>query len=124
MRLKNLYIISSIIFFIAGLGSILFPEQALSNFGLTSNNTGIIMSGRFGALLFGIAVLLWMSRNSDKLELAILSGVLVAISLNAIVLLIGILNGLLSGLAWLAIVLSILFAAGFAYFLFVKRKQQ
>ncbi len=121
MKLKALYILASIIFLIAGFGSLLLPEQALSNFGLTPDDTGIIMSRRFGALLLGIAVLLWMSRNSDKLQRAILTGILVAISLNAIVILIGILGGLLNGLAWIAFVLSTLFAIGFAYFLFVKR---
>jgi hypothetical protein len=121
MKLKNLYIIASIIFLIAGLGSIFFSEQALSNFGLIPDDTGIIMSRRFGSLLLGIAVLLWMSRNSDKLQRAILAGVLVAISLNAIVILVSILSGLLNGLAWLALVFSFLFAIGFAYHLFVKR---
>jgi hypothetical protein len=121
MKLKALYILASIIFLIAGLGSLLLPEQALSNFGLIPDDTGIIMSRRFGSLLLGIAVLLWMSRNSDKLQRAILAGVLVAISLNAIVILVGILSGLLNGLAWLALVFSFLFAIGFAYHLFVKR---
>jgi heme A synthase len=121
MNLKNLYIIASIIFLIAGLGSLFFPEQALSNFGLMPDETGMIMSRRFGALLLGVAVLLWMSRNTDKLQRAILAGVLVAISLNAIVILVGILSGLLSALAWLALIFSFLFAIGFAYFLFVKR---
>jgi heme A synthase len=85
------------------------------------DETGMIMSRRFGALLLGVAVLLWMSRNTDKLQRAILAGVLVAISLNAIVILVGILSGLLSALAWLALIFSFLFAIGFAYFLFVKR---
>ncbi len=121
MKLKNLYIIASIIFFIASLGHLIFPEKVLSNFGLILDDSGIFMARRFGAALLGFTVILGMARNSDKLQRAILTGILVAISLNIIISLIGIITGLLSALGWLVFILGLLLAIGFIYFLFVKR---
>ncbi len=120
MKLKNLYLVTSIIFFIAGLGSLLFPEKALSNFGLILDDSGIFMARRFGAALLGFTVILWMARTSIQLQRAILTGMLVAISLNVIISLIGIITGLLSALGWLLFILGLLLAIGFIYFLFVK----
>ena len=121
MKLKNLYIIAAIIFFIAGLGHLIFPKIVLSNFGLIPDDSGIFMTTRFGAALLGFTVILGMARNSDKLQRAILTGILVAVSLNIIISLIGIITGLLSAFGWLVFILGLLVAIGFIYFLFVKR---
>jgi hypothetical protein len=123
MTIRNLLIISAIIIFISGVGTVLAPELMFDMWGVTADPVGLIMTRLGGALEIGLGVILWFARNSGSNEArrAIVVGGFVTYSLLFILMLISQLSGVLNVYGWLNVALYLLLTLGFAYFLFGRK---
>jgi hypothetical protein len=79
------------------------------------------MARFFAALLIGIGLILWISRNADWNALkGITLSLCIADTIGFIVALIGQLSGNMNALGWIIVVIWLLLALGLAYFRFLK----
>ena len=124
MNFKNLYLILAIIFFMAGLVNLTFPDRIMFTFRLLPITSNIfITSTHIGAVFIGFATISFLSRISATPQLSTLGRMLLAIFLTIIIFLIIIISGLLSDSIWLVSIIALLLAIGCAYFVIVKRKK-
>jgi len=124
MNFKNLYLILAIIFFMAGLVNLTFPDRVMFTFRLLPITSNILItSTHIGAVFIGFATISLLSRISATPQLSTLGRMLLAIFLTIIIFLIIIISGLLSDSIWLVSIIALLLAIGCAYFVIVKRKK-
>lgn len=123
MSLRNLFIASSIIGFIFGLGFYLAPAQTISPYGVEPPTQSTLYFIRFvGASFIGFSLLAWLVKDepaSDTRQKILLS-YFVSYLLILIVMLIEQLTTPVGALVWVNIVIQALFTAGFGYFRFIK----
>ncbi len=122
MKLKTLFVITTIIAFLFGLAFVFIPAEAYSWYGVESNAILNYMGQLFGASLLGIAFISWRARNaadSDARQ-AIIFGFFAADGIGFIVALIGQLNNVINTVGWTTVVIYFLLSLGFLIFLFKK----
>lgn len=124
MKLKNLFILHSVIALSFGIGSIVIPHPFMSLFGTTLEPTGALMMQFGGAWLIGIGLLTWLMRNVSEIETqqSIAIAFLVMSLLAFIVALLGQINGTLNILGWLPVAINLVLSLGYAYILFAAPK--
>ena len=115
MKLKHVLIANSLVCALFGLGFIAAPALLFTIFGSQTSSIAELVARDYGALLLGVALISWVSRNADLsvARTGIVAGVVLFHLLSAIVLVTGYLEGTVNAMAWLAIALSLLLAIGF-----------
>jgi drug/metabolite transporter (DMT)-like permease len=107
-----------------GICFVLLPIKLGSIFGMELSPSGVLMAQLFGtAFIFG-SIVLWLARNAPSSEIAIraiITSVVVSNVIGFIVTLLASLSHVWNALGWLPVLLYLVFALGFAYFLFVKK---
>jgi hypothetical protein len=122
IKLTNVMIIQSIVFAIAGLGTLLVPQQLMSYYGVVLTPGGIGLARLYGATLVMAAIIYWLARDvkpSDARQALVVGGFVG----NVLAILVGILNvlsGVYNTVAWVSVVIWLLMAIDFGYFLFIK----
>jgi len=121
MKLSLFLVIKAVISLLFGVLLAVIPAQLMVIFGSTLDPSGVLMARLVGALLIGIGLLCWLSRNKteDSLQDIVLS-LFVADTLGFLVVLMGQLSGLMTSLGWLIVLIWLLLAAGLGYFRFIK----
>ena len=122
MKLKTLFIISTIITFVFGFGFIIIPWQVYSLYGIEANANLNYMGQLFGAALIAIGLISWRARNAADSEAlrAIIFSIFIADGIGFMVALIGQLNNVVNALGWSTVAIYLLLSMGFAYFHFSK----
>ena len=129
MRLRNLLIVHAIVMLVLAAGLLLAPGTILSLFGLSVGttvkfNASInLMAQLLGATLIVPGLLSWFAvgmeedgaRRSVAMSLLVFNAVGFGVSFF-----VGILPKVMSIAGWILVVLFLLFAAGLAYFLFMR----
>lgn len=122
MKLKTLFIITSIVALVFGVVFVIIPTQVYSLYGIEADAGLNYMGQLFGAALIAIGLITWYSRNvadSDARKAIILS-IFIAHGIGFVVALIGQLNNVVNALGWLTVVIYLLLTIGFGYFQFSK----
>jgi hypothetical protein len=118
MKLRNLFLINTVVALLFALGFLILPGVLLNLFGFT-NDASTRLLGRFVGveLLVGglMTFLARDSRDSNALEAITLSN-LVASVVGFLASLAGMLSGAMSILGWLIVVTYLLLSIGFGYF--------
>jgi len=117
LKLRNIFLINTVIALLFALGLLLVPSVLLDLFGF-SNSADIRLLGQlFGAeLLVGGLVTYFSKDSSDfKTRQGIITANLIATVIGFIVSLGGMLSGVMNPLGWLIVAVYLLLAAGFGY---------
>ncbi len=123
MKLKTLFIITTIITLVFGIGFVIIPWQVYSLYGIEANANLNYMGQLFGAALIAIGLISWRSRNAADSESrrAIIFSIFIADGIGFLVALIGQLNNVVNALGWSTVAIYFLLSLGFAYFQFSKQ---
>ena len=121
MKLRNLFLLNTVVALLFALGFLLMPGVLLDLFGFI-NNAGAKLLGRFIGveLLVGglITFLVRDSRDSNALQAITLAN-LIASVVGFIASLGGMISGAMGVLGWLIVATYLLLSLGFGYFQFV-----
>jgi hypothetical protein len=121
MKLSTFLIVKAIVCFLFAIGYIVAPVATGSLYEITLDPDGILMARFFGALLLGIGLILWLSRNADWNVLnGITLSLFIADTAGFIIALIAQLEGVMNSLGWIIVVIWLLLALGLGYFRFLK----
>jgi hypothetical protein len=122
MKLRNLFLLGTVVAFIFALGFLLGPTTILPMFGLTAGKSEVLLTQVFGAALIGFGVLSWFAR--DFTDLKARDGAVISLFLfnvvAFVVTLLGVLSGAMKSGGWVAAIIFLVFAAGYGYFQFVS----
>jgi hypothetical protein len=123
MSLKNLLVANAIAFGISGLVSIMVPSIILSLWGIDSGSAALLTTQYAGVGSIGIALLSWFSRNVEdsQAQRAIILSMLITYPVGLLISVIGIISGVMKT-GWFVAGIFLLFATGFAYLQFSKKK--
>lgn len=116
--MKLLFSAAAFLVTLLGIGWLGFPETMLGLWAVKGDPIAIYVARRYGGLLFGYAVILWLGREAppSAAKSAILAGGLVVTTLMTGLSLLGVLSGTVGPGAWGAVVIEGVLAAGFAYY--------
>jgi hypothetical protein len=121
MKISTFLMVKAIVCFVFGIGFAVVPTAVGSIYSLTLDPDGLIMARFFAALLIGIGLILWLSRNADWNALkGITLSLCIADTIGFIVALVGQLSGNMNALGWIIVVIWLLLALGLAYFRFLN----
>lgn len=124
MNLKSLFTINAIIAGFFGLLFFLIPWQMLKVYGMEPGPAINLMSQLFGAAVFGLAVVSWVSRKAGPSDLR--SGIVLAFfitnCMGFIMAIISQLSQVVNSMGWSSVAIYFLLAIGFGYFQFKKPK--
>ncbi len=122
MGLKTLFLIQAIAFALAGLATLLAPQQFMATYGAELNEPGIGLARLYGATVLMAAVIYWLGGTAAPSDTrrALVTGALIGNVLAALVGIINVLSGAYNALLWVSVVIWLLFALGFAYFQFTQ----
>lgn len=116
--MKTLFGVAAGLTLVLGIGWTFLPEAMLSVWAVQADAIGVYVARRYGGLLFGYTVLLWLARSSPSspTRTAILAGGVVVSSIMALLSLVGLTTGLVGPGMWSAVVIEALLAAAFVYY--------
>lgn len=116
--MKVLFSLAAFLVTLLGIGWLGFPETMLQLWAVKGDPITIYMSRRYGGLLFGYAVILWLGREAppSAAKSAILAGGVVVTTVMTALSLLGVLTGTIGPGAWGAVVIEAVLAAGFTYY--------
>lgn len=123
MKIKSMMIIKAIVAIGFGIPILIIPAKLMSLYGLTLDQSGMIIARLYGAALLGNFLLTWFCRNdpgSVSLRSAILS-LFVYDGACFIVTLLAVITGIMNVLGWSVVATYLFFTIGFGYFQFVKK---
>jgi hypothetical protein len=131
MKLRYLFILNAVVLIILAAGFLLAPRTVLGVFGLSVgatvnfNATLSFVAQLMGAALIVPGLLSWFAgtmteagaRRSVAISLFIFTAIAFVLSL------LGMLSKVMSVTGWALVVLFLVFAAGYAYFLFMRQSE-
>jgi hypothetical protein len=121
MKISTFFVLKAIVCFLFGIGSAIIPTIMWPIYGVTLDPSGILMARFLGALLIGIGLILWLSRNSDWNVLkSITLSLCIADTIGFVVALVGQLAGIMNALGWIIVAIWLLLALGLGYYRFLK----
>lgn len=125
MRLRNLFLIHSLIALLYSLGLLLIPQTMLFLYGITSTSGDRLLAQFFGVQLLtsGMATLLARDESASSARSAITLSILISSAVGLIVSIGGTLSGTMNALGWSAVVIYGFFAIAFAYFQFIATEE-
>lgn len=115
--MKTLFTVTAGLTLLLGVGWTFFPGTMFAMWTVNTDDVGIYMARRYGTLLFGYLVLLWLARSSpaSPARSAILRGGAMVTSGMTLVSLYGVLTGVVGPGAWGAVGIEALLAAAFIH---------
>ncbi|MCB9308348.1 MAG: hypothetical protein H6565_17260 [Lewinellaceae bacterium] len=123
MKLSTLSVIWAIAYSIFGLGLLVIPATFMAPFGVTFEDSGILMARILGSALFASAIAFYINRNIPVTEKSqyniILSGTIYNI-VDLPIVLMATLDGTMNALGWFPVGLHLFLAATMGYFVFKK----
>ena len=122
INLKNLFIVNTLVALSYGLAAFFIPAWVMSNYGLTLNAAGELMTRFYGAELIAHGWMTWTVRNSgvSSARSAIVSARCIGNVMRSVVAITFILSGQ-SNMRGLSIAgIFTFFAIAYAYFWFIK----
>ena len=121
--MKPFLTLSSLLVAVLGCGWLLLPEAMLGRWGVQTDTVGLFLGRRYGAMLLGYAVILWLGRavGPSSGRTAILAGGAFVTCFIALVSAGGVLAGTVGSGAWITAGVEALLACGFLYFLVAGR---
>ena len=122
MTHKMVLTIQSVLFFLAGLVTLLVPQQIMAQFGLSLEQGGVGLARLYGVTAIMLGIITWMARESgpSAARKAIVLGLFVG---NILAALVGIYNGLLGGFGtviWISVIIWLLLALDLGVLYFQK----
>ena len=122
MKLRTVFIATTIVSVIYALGVFLMPEEILKLHGF-GTDTSTIWMGRFMAVeLLGVGLVTWFARNSDESSArgGIVLGLMLHDVIGAVVAVLATLGEAMSTMGWLPVALYVLLGLGYASVYFKK----
>ena len=121
MKLSSFLVVKAIISLAFGIGFVAIPVAVWSIYGVALDSPGIFMTRFVGALLIGVGLICWFTRNADWTALKVITlSLCIADTIGFIVALSGQLSGTMNTLGWIVVAIWLLLALGLAYFRFLK----
>lgn len=122
MKLKTLFIITAVFFIINAPIALLIPRTQLSLYGVTTCPGGNYMAQWAGLGSITIALIAWFSRNLAESEArrGIVLTLMIYFILGFVISVLGTISGVMSAMGWSLVLIYLLFAIGYAYFLYKK----
>lgn len=122
MTHKMVLTIQAVLFFLAGLVTLIAPQQFMAAYGLTLGQGGVGLARLYGATAIMLGVISWMARESgpSAARKAIVLGLFTG---NILAALVGIYNGLLGGFGtviWVSVIIWLLLALDLGVLYFKK----
>ena len=101
------------------------PEVLLRDWNVQTNEAGVYVARRYGGLVYGYAVILWLCRSGEPSigRAAILGGSAFVTGLMAMISLWGVVSDTIGSKGWVAVVLEAGLAAGFIHYFNSERSQ-
>jgi hypothetical protein len=105
-----------------GLGFVLIPETLASFYGMSINDSGVLMARFFGQAFILLGVLLWLARNTSEqaTQRAFSISVFIGDIVGFVIAIMAQISGVVNALGWLSVALYLVLALGFGYFLIPK----
>jgi hypothetical protein len=122
MKLRTLMTISAVVACPSGLAYMIMPAPIFGSSGLHLIDGGVLVARMYGAQVFGIGILAWLTRGlppSEPRQLIVRCFCLLDV-LNLAMALTAVLSGMKNSSGWLDVAGFSFFAAGYAYFGFLK----
>ena len=121
MKLRNLFLIHSLIALLYSLGLLLIPQTMLFLYGITTTAGDRLLAQFFGVQLLtsGLVTLLARDESASSTRNAITLSILISSAVGLIVSIGGTLAGTMNVLGWSAVVIYGFFAIAFAFFQFI-----
>jgi hypothetical protein len=122
MKLRTLMTISAAIACPSGLAYMIIPAPLFASSGLDLSDGGVLVARMYGAQVFGIGLLAWLTRGlpPSRPRQLIVRCFCVLDVLNLAMALTAVLSGMKNSTGWLDVAGFSFFAAGYAYFGFLK----
>ena len=122
MNLKTFLILFAVIGLIFGLGSLVFPDQFISSYGVSLGEPGKWVARYFGATLVGFSVLSWSVRNLQTGETrnAVVLGFFVGTLISLVVAIFDVIDAAGNWMDWINLIVNLIFTLGFGYFRFIN----
>jgi hypothetical protein len=123
MKLRTFLTISAAVACPSGFAYMIAPAPIFASSGLHLEDGGVMIARMYGAQVFGIGVLAWLTRGlppSGARQLIVRCFCLLD-ALNLAMALAAVLSGMKNATGWLDVAGFTFFALGYAYFGFVKR---
>ena len=117
---KMVFTVQSILFFLAGLVTLIVPQQCMAEFGLTLAAGGIGLARLYGVTVLMIGLITWAARPAgpSTARRAIVLGLFIG---NVLAALVGAFNALAGGfgtILWIGVVIWLLMALDFGVLYF------
>lgn len=122
MKLRTVMLLKALICISFGVPMLLIPAKLMALYGLTLDDSGMVMARLYGAALLGNLLLTWFARDdsgSTALN-AIVLHLLIYDGIGFIVTLFATLTGVMSAFGWTAVGIYLFFTVGFGYYEFAK----
>ena len=125
MKIRNLFLIHSLIALLYSLGLLLIPQTMLFLYGITTTAGDRLLAQFFGVqlLVAGLVTLLARDAEASNARSAITLSVLISSAVGLIVSIGGTISGTMNALGWSAVVIYGFFAIAFAYFQFINPEE-
>jgi hypothetical protein len=122
MTLKNWMSAKAVICILFGLGFVFIPNALASFYGMSLNDSGILMTRFFGQAFILLGLLLWLARNTSEqaTQRAFSISVFIGDILGFVIAIVAQIYGFVNAFGWLTVALYLVLALGFGYFLVVK----
>jgi hypothetical protein len=122
MKLRNLYLVHSLVELLFSLALLLIPATILTAYGLGSSKSEILLGQFFGVELLtgGLLTLFARDVSDSNSRNAINYSIISSATVGAIISIGGTVSHTLNALGWSAVVIYAFFAIAFAYFQFIN----
>ncbi len=123
--MKTFFSVVSALLVLLGAAWLVFPGTMLGRWGVQSDAIGAFVARRYGAMLLGYAVMMWLARTAgpSPARVAILGGGAFVTALVTLLSLGGVLTRAVGPGAWTTVVIEAVLAAGFLYYFLAERRQ-
>ena len=120
MNHKMVFTVQSILFFLAGLVTLVVPRQFMAEFGLTLETGGVGLARLYGVTVIMVGLITWVARPAgpSTARRAIVLGLFAG---NVLAALVGIFNALAGGfgsIIWISVIIWLLLALDFGVLYF------
>ncbi len=123
MKLKNIFLINSIVLVISGSSAILFPSKVLLLYGVEPGASVFLMAQYSGLGSLAIGLLTWLFRNVKDVpaQKAVVISLIITFLIGIIISILGTISGVMK-VGWPVVVIYLLFCSTYAYFWIFKMK--
>ncbi|NCF66730.1 MAG: hypothetical protein GWP61_12200 [Chloroflexi bacterium] len=122
MSHKMVFTVQSVLFFLAGLATLIAPQQLIASYGLSLQQGGVGLARLYGVTAIMLGLITWIARESgpSQARKAIVLGLFIG---NILAALVGIYNGLAGGFGtviWVSVIIWLLLALDLGVLYFKK----